>query len=306
MAPGTDATPRERLIAIGNFDGVHLGHAHLVRRVTESARELSLSPCVLTFEPHPAAVLGHGAPRTLTRLERKLELLAAVSPELEVVVQPFDRELSLSSPRAFAEQLVRVHRARQVIVGENFRFGKDRAGDLGSLRALGAELGFEVGSTELLSLEGEVVSSSRIRDAIGRGAVEDAARLLGRPHRLLGRVVRGDGRGHGLGFPTANLADIEELLPQNGVYAVRVRSHGPDKLGVLNVGVRPTFAASGHSVEVHVLDLEEPLDPDAVAVDLVERLREERRFDGPAALAEQIGRDVAAARERLGSGREPE
>jgi riboflavin kinase/FMN adenylyltransferase len=292
------------LIAIGNFDGVHLGHARLILGVVEQARARGLLPCALTFHPHPARVLGRGAPRTLTRLSRKVELLSLASPELEVVVQPFDHELSQSSPREFAEQLVRVQRARRVIVGENFRFGKDRKGSLATLRALGEELGFEVGSTELFVLEDDVVSSSRIRDAVEAGEVELAERLLGRPHRLIGTVVRGHGRGRKLGFPTANLAAIEELLPKNGVYAGRALVAGRSLPAVLNVGVRPTFAPGDLSVEVHVFDLS-TLDSSELSFDIVARIRDERRFASVEELAAQIARDVDVARQRLGSDPEP-
>lgn len=300
--PPTPILPR--FVAIGNFDGVHRGHARLIQSVVERAREAAMSPCVLTFDPHPAAVLGRGAPRTLTRLERKLELLHEVSPELEVVVQPFDRELAQSSPEQFAKLLLHTHRARRVIVGENFRFGKDRAGSITTLRALGDELGFEVRATELLTLDGEVVSSSRIRDAIVAGEVEFAARLLGRPHRISGQIGSGHGRGRRLGFPTANLSGIEELLPKHGVYAVRVSVAGQLHPGVLNVGVRPTFGSGALSVEVHVLDRDE-LAASELRVDLVSRIRDERRFDGPEELSEQIRKDVELARGRLGSHGEP-
>jgi riboflavin kinase/FMN adenylyltransferase len=290
-----------RLIAIGNFDGVHIGHVSLLGNVIERAAERGIIPTVLTFDPHPAAVLGRGAPRMLTRLERKLELLRAIGPELDAIVVPFDRALSASSPREFAARLRTRHDAEVVLVGENFRFGKDRAGNLSTLERLGAEFGFDVNSAPLLHAESDVVSSSRIRAAIEQGRLDVAASLLGRPHRLTGSVVRGRGRGRGLGFPTANLAAIEELLPATGVYSVHAWLSGERHPAVSNVGIRPTFRDGELTVEVHLLDQERDLGGLTLSIDLVSRIRDERRFENPDDLRAQIQRDVDAARERLGS-----
>jgi riboflavin kinase / FMN adenylyltransferase len=305
-SPNAGPPTIERLIAIGNFDGVHIGHAHLLSRVLETARRRQIAPSVLTFEPHPAHVLGREAPRTLTRLSRKLELLAEVSSELEVIVEPFDLALAQSSPQKFAELLAREHSARLVVVGENFRFGRDRAGNLDTLKRLGSELGFDVEATELLTVDAEPVSSSRIRKAIADGALPLATRLLGRPHRLSGVVRSGDGRGRTIGFPTANLAEVTEMLPPLGVYAVRalLQSDSPAEAhdAVLNVGVRPTFGAGAVSVEAHLLDYQGDLVGSTLALELVARLREEQRFSGVEALKQQIAIDVAAARQHLSHG----
>lgn len=298
----TDPVAKARLIAIGNFDGVHRGHAHLLANVANTARERGVLPAALTFHPHPAEVLGRGAPRTLTRLSRKLELLAEVSPDLEVIVQPFDLALAHSTPREFAQLLTARHHARLVVVGENFRFGRERSGNLETLQALGKELGFEVRATELLAIDGEVVSSSRIRLAVANGELPLATRLLGRPHRLQGVVKTGDGRGRQLGFPTANLGEVAEMLPAHGVYAARATVAGQSHAAVLNIGVRPTFGGGAVSVEVHLLDFSGELVGTTLAVDLSVQLRKEQRFSGVEQLREQIQRDIARAREHLSRG----
>jgi riboflavin kinase/FMN adenylyltransferase len=197
--------------------------------------------------------------------------------------------------------LIERHSARQVVVGKNFKFGRDRVGNLDTLQRLGAELGFEVRATELLSIDGDVVSSSRIRRAVRDADLDLARRLLGRPHRLVGSVTRGDGRGRQLGFPTANLRGVEELLPPHGVYAVRSFADSVSSDGVLNVGVRPTFGPGEVTVEVHLFDFDGDLVDVTLKVDLVARIREERRFPDPNALQEQIARDVELARQLLSS-----
>jgi riboflavin kinase / FMN adenylyltransferase len=300
-APGVPTSSPPRWIAIGNFDGVHLGHQQLLRGVVQAALEHESIPTVLTFEPHPALVLRQVPQKMLTPLPRKLELLRAISPSLDIVVQAFDVALAHSSPRQFAEQLKNEHRAAKVIVGENFRFGKDRAGNLTVLTQLGAELGFLVSATDLLELDGEAVSSSRIRRALSEGNVDEAARLLGRPHELSGTVVRGDGRGRGFGFPTANIAAEDALLPAHGVYAVRAHFEGQTRAGVANIGVRPTVGGSETRVEAHLFDWDSDLYGKALRLELVARIRGEQRFDGVPALLSQIARDVAQARQLLDS-----
>lgn len=299
---GTALAPKRRLIAIGNFDGVHLGHQHLLGSLIERAEQRDLLPTVLTFDPHPAVVLGREQPMMLTSLSRKLELLQSLHPQLEVLVQRFDLELANYSPEAFAEQLAKQHAAAEVIVGANFRFGKDRAGNLGMLQRFGQQFGFAASATSLFSIDSEVVSSSRIRQAVRQGNLELANRLLGRPHSLSGVVVAGDGRGRQIGFSTANLSEVPELLPKFGVYAVRVE--GPELMapakGVMNVGVRPTLDAGELRIEVHLLDFEGDLYGKRLRVELVKSLREERKFDSFEALRVQIEKDAAAAAEVLG------
>ena len=247
-------------MVIGNFDGVHLGHCTMVHSAVQEAQKNGLAPLVLTFYPHPAEVLGRGKQEVLTPLDYKIELLGRAAPELRVVVERFTRELAGKSPRQFAEELlVGELGAGVVIVGDNFRFGKGRAGDVSTLVALGKELGF-VAHTHALEGDAEgPYSSSRVRDAVRSGDLPTATRILGRPHALSGGVVRGDGRGRTIGIPTANIAPVPELLPPFGVYACVVDDitdpAAPRALApaVTNIGQRPTFDAS-FSVETHLLD----------------------------------------------------
>jgi riboflavin kinase/FMN adenylyltransferase len=300
---------RGGLVAIGNFDGVHCGHQALLADAADEARRRVLAPIVLTFHPHPAKALGRAEPPVLTRLERKIELVGRVSSAIEVFVERFDAAFASQTPESFAEQvLVAKLSARLVFVGQNFRFGKDRKGDFAELTRLGASLGFETRSHALVSDELGPISSTRIRGAIARGELDEATRLLGRPHLLSGVVVAGDRRGRTLGFPTCNLAEVTEALPPFGVYAVLVdRVDASTKAaaslarGVANIGVRPTVAGAEArpSVEVHLLDHAEDLYGAALRVHLVAMLRPERRFDGLEALKAQIALDAEQARLRL-------
>ncbi|MEZ4224391.1 MAG: bifunctional riboflavin kinase/FAD synthetase [Polyangiaceae bacterium] len=306
MTPRVDGSSRLQapaegsLVAIGNFDGVHRGHQHVVEEVNQAAAARRLAPLVLTFHPHPAAVLGKKAPDVLTVLERKIELLVSAAPGMRVVVEPFDLELSRWSPERFAEQLlVGALNAKLVVVGQNFRFGRGRAGDLHTLEALGQRFGFEARALPLVSDAAGVLSSSRVRTHVAAGELDEAQGILGRPHSLSGQVVRGDARGRALGFPTANLEGVAELLPPDGVYACAVDAveTGPRALsvGVANIGHRPTVEA-GFSVEAHLLDFEGDLYGAHLRLHLLARLRPEQRFAGLDALRQQIGRDVEHAR----------
>jgi riboflavin kinase/FMN adenylyltransferase len=296
-----DAPTGSTLVAIGNFDGVHRGHQAVLRAASELARARGLTPVVLTFHPHPAEVLGRGKQAVLTPLSRKLELLTELFGELRVVVEPFTRALSKMGPEQFAKELLAsALGAKVVLVGDNFRFGKGRAGDVAALTRLGKELGFEAETHALEGDDSGAFSSTRIRAAVAAGEMDEAARLLGRPHALTGLVAHGDQRGRTIGFPTANLVDIEELMPPHGVYACMVRQAAGELVGkgVVNIGTRPTVGA-GYSVEAHVLDYSGDLYEHLLRLDLIARLRAEQRFSGVAELAEQIGRDVEAARQIL-------
>lgn len=289
------------IVAIGNFDGVHLGHREVLAQARSIADARGLALIVLTFDPHPRAVLGKEAPAKLTTLAQRVELLTAAGVD-RVVVEPFTKQLASWSPERFATELL-VGRldARAVVVGENFRFGANRSGDFVALHALGAKLGFEAVAASVFGDADGPLSSTRVRNAIAGGDVTLAARLLGRWHVLSGIVEHGDALGRTLGFPTANLGHIEALLPKYGVYAVRVRSEGDASwhAGVMNVGMRPTLAGNALRVEVHVLDYEGDLYGQKLHVALVQRIRDELKFDGLPALRAQIGRDIERAREVL-------
>ncbi|MEZ4302248.1 MAG: bifunctional riboflavin kinase/FAD synthetase [Polyangiaceae bacterium] len=303
--------PHGRLVAIGNFDGVHLGHQAVLSDAATDAASRGLRAIVLTFHPHPAAVIGRGAPPLLTPLPRKIELIGHVQPEVGVAVEPFDLDFAAQTPDAFAEEvLVRRLQARVVVVGRNFRFGKARAGDYDVLSRLGARLGFETRSHALVGDDRGTFSSTRAREAIASGDLDAARAILGRPHALSGVVVRGDQRGRTIGFPTANMGDVVEALPPFGVYAVavdRVTGDDPETgasraeqlgAGVANIGVRPTVKVDAPpSVEVHLFDFDADLYDARIRVHLLARLRGEQRFSGLDALRAQIAKDAAAARE---------
>jgi riboflavin kinase/FMN adenylyltransferase len=289
------------LVAIGNFDGVHRGHQAVLAQALDTAPAERLLPLVLTFDPHPAVVVGRGALPALTTLERKIELLCRQGSELAVVIEPFTQALAKTEPADFVKQLlVEKLGARRVLVGEDFRFGRGRAGDFALLAELGRQHGFRALAAMLERDRQGPISSTRIRGALLEGDLNEVARLLGRPHSLSGVVERGQGRGRSVGFPTANLGAIGEALPPHGVYAVLVDQAQGDRFvalgtGVANFGVRPTLGA-GPSFEVHLFDLERDLYSQRLRVHLLSRLREERKFAGVGELREQIGRDVEAAR----------
>jgi riboflavin kinase/FMN adenylyltransferase len=289
------------VVTPGNHDGVHLGHRALLSAAREAAARLDARAVALTFDPHPAAVLAPDrAPPLLTTIARRSELLSALGAD-EVRVVRFDRPFAAQSPEAFVEAvLVRDLSARGVVIGPDFRFGKGRAGDTARLAELGRERGFEVIEVPPVVVEGEPVSSTRVRAALIAGEVETAARLLARPHDVDGTVVRGDSRGRTIGFPTANLDCDPVLLPRDGVYAVVARDLAGSEIvhGVANLGVRPTFAA-GRSVEVHLLDFERDLYDRRMRVAFVARLRGEQKFSGIEELKAQISRDTVAARDAL-------
>jgi riboflavin kinase/FMN adenylyltransferase len=302
----SDTSKRRTLCAIGNFDGVHRGHVEVLRRASDEADAAQLEPVALTFDPPPAVVLGHSPPAVLTPLERKIELIGAAAPRVRVVVKTFDRTLAEFSPERFARDvLVGELGARRALVGQNFRFGKGRAGDLATLVELGKALGFSAGATALVGDEKGPWSSTRVRQAIQRGDWNDVEQVLGRPHALTGVVVRGDQRGRTIGFATANLGGVKEMLPPLGVYAVLVDLIAPERRalarGVANIGVRPTVGA-GPSSEVHLLDFQPEREEDrdlygvTLRVHLLSFLRAEQKFDGLPALQAQIARDAAAAR----------
>ncbi|AKU98085.1 Riboflavin kinase [Labilithrix luteola] len=289
------------VVAIGNFDGVHRGHQAVLKQARALADARNLECVVLTFDPHPSVVLGRPAPPRLASLDRRVELLRA-SGASEVVIQPFTKELASWSPEHFVRDLLEAKLlARVVVVGQNFRFGHKRAGDFETMKALGKELGFDAVAADVAGDAEGPFSSTRVRGAIGAGEVVKAAEVLGRSHALTGVVEQGDKLGRTLGFPTANLGSIEEMLPPHGVYAVwvdRIDDGAPKvahRPGVMNIGVRPTVDGTKLRVEVHLLDFEGDLYGATLRVELVERLRGEMKFDGLPALQAQIAKDSQQA-----------
>jgi riboflavin kinase/FMN adenylyltransferase len=289
-------------VAVGNFDGVHRGHQEVLREAMKEARRKGLPMLVLTFDPHPAVVLGRAAPETLTALPRKAELLRREGVD-RVVVKTFDKAFAAFSPERFVTELL-VSRlgARMVVVGRNFRFGHGRAGDFATLEALGRTSGFEVRAFDLHGDDRGPFSSTRVRQALAGGDVDDANTVLGRFHAFSGVVTRGEGRGRTLGFPTANLDEVVEMVPRDGVYAVVVDELAPDGAralarGVMNVGVRPTVSASPRRTqEVHLFDVDRDLYGASLRVHVVERIRDERKFASVDELRARIADDAARAR----------
>jgi len=282
----SDVEPHPRKIAVGEFDGVHLGHREVIAG----------SDTVVTFEPHPLQVVRpEAAPRLLTSLDVKADLIAGLGVD-ELVVIPFDERFAAQSPQEFIDDvLVGALRATKVSVGENFRFGHRAAGDS---QALAADPRFATRVVPLVDVDGEVVSSSHIRALVQAGEVDLAAKMLGAPFQMRGEVVSGDRRGRTLGFPTANLVPDERLVtPGHGVYAGRADG----MCAAVNVGVRPTFGTGrGVLVEAYVLDQELDLYGKTLRVEFLKRLRGERRFESVEGLVEQMGRDVERAREECG------
>jgi riboflavin kinase/FMN adenylyltransferase len=324
IGPEPGAGARTSLV-VGNFDGVHRGHAEVLKQAVDEAHARGLVPAVLTFSPHPALVLGRTPPPALSRLAGRARLMEQHGVA-RLHVCRFDAELASWSPERFAEELlVRELDAAQVVVGADFRFGAKRAGDVALLEALGKQLGFRGESHAVVADAAGAFSSTRVRAAMARGDVAEAALVLGRPPRFAGIVVHGDARGRTLGFPTANLSDIAEMLPAHGVYAVRVdelpggaassadlgrdlvSERGARRLAtagrgaaVMNIGVRPTIGGAPElRVEVHVLDADLDLYDKRLAVDVIARVRAEQRFASLDELKEQIGRDRDEARRLL-------
>lgn len=296
---GIDRVPRDTgpvVATVGNFDGVHLGHRAILDSTLRVARHRGFLSVLVTFEPHPLAVVDPlRRPRLLMTRRQKLEALEATGLGA-VLIQEFTPELAASSGEEFFSnhlenrlQLAAVH------VGENFRFGHGRAGDLALLRGIGAASGFEVVGVPPVTLDSEVVSSSSIRRRVEDGDVERARRMLGRPFAVTGEVVRGEGRGRSLDFPTANLDVENEILPRRGVYVTQTVALALRLPSVTNVGVRPTFGGSGMTVETHLIDFDDDLYGERMEVRFLARIRDEKRFETPSALADQIARDRAAA-----------
>lgn len=293
-----------RVLAIGNFDGVHLGHRALLDRLTATARQFDLPAAVMTFEPHPRELFApEQAPARLTSLREKLALLDGCGID-EVYLLHFSRRLAELSAAEFIERVL-VHGlgVRHLIIGDDFRFGKGRVGDFAMLQAAGQRYGFGVEAMHTIEIDGERVSSSAVRDALGQGDLEHAARLLGRPYCISGRVVHGGKIGRKLGWPTANIQLKRKRVALTGVFAVTVS--GLDKRhlpGVASLGVRPTLGQGLAPVlEVHLFDFDQEIYGVHVTVHFLHKLREEMKFTSLEALADQIACDVAATRKYFSS-----
>ena len=286
------------VVSVGNFDGVHVAHQAVVRRMVERAHAIGGKAVVVTFEPHPLRILRPDvAPKLLSPLPVKLQLLEQTGVDA-VLVLPFSRDLSLVTAHDFARQvLVDALHAREVHEGYNFHFGHKAQGNVETLAGFGREMGFDVHTYSELMLRGHHVSSTEIRALVAAGRVDRARALLGRPFSILSNPGRGRGYGTRYTVPTVNLARYDELVPANGVYITRVRISGECFDAVTNVGVRPTFGPDSFAIESHLLNFHEIelLAQTEVELIFLKRLREEIKFESVEALREQIGRDVARA-----------
>ena len=286
-------------VTIGNFDGVHLGHAAILRSAVEAGRARSVASVALTFDPHPLAVVDpRRAPQALTSIEHRIELIRAHGIDW-VAVLPFDERLAGLSPQAFAETVLAAKLAAQyVVVGPGFRFGRAQAGDEAALRALGQRLGFQVGVADTVQADGEAVSSTRVRRLVREGHVEEARRLLGRDFCLRGPIVRGRGIGSRQTVPTLNLAPDSQVLPADGVYITETLAGSSERHrpSVTNVGLRPTFDGRRRTVETFLLGRVEGAPPDAIELRFLRKIRDERKFPSAETLREQIRADIEAAK----------
>lgn len=291
---------RDTLLSIGVFDGVHLGHRHLLGRLRDRALAAGLMPGVVTFSSHPRQTLHPDSGVTyLIPLEERVELLRASGMEVVAAIS-FSPELAALEAPDFISLLQRHLRLRGLVIGPDFALGRGRLGDASRLEALFQTMGFLLERVPQVTVNGDAVSSTAIRTALGQGEVERVGRLLGRPFALSGQVVAGAERGRTLGFPTANLSlPPFQALPADGVYATRVLLGGDSLPSVTNIGIRPTFDAGQRTVEVFLLDFEGSLYGQRLTIELVAHLRGEKRFDFPAQLVAQMEQDVAQARRLL-------
>lgn len=288
------------VLTIGNFDGVHLGHQAILRKVVERARAINGTSIAFTFEPHPLKVLyPERAPKLLNTFHGKMRLFEAAGIQI-VICANFTRAFAGQDPEGFARDVLsRKIGAKEVYVGYDYAFGRGREGSIDLLKSMGRTYGFDVGVVEAVEVKGAVVSSSTIRDLIAGGSVAEAARFLGRPYSIQGVVIPGSQRGHTLGFPTANLRTPNELIPGYGVYAVRAEVDGQWLKGVASIGVRPTFGGGPVSIEVYLFDFHEDIYGRRLDLSFVERLRGEEKFADVEALVRQMRKDVERAKRIL-------
>ncbi|GIF77625.1 bifunctional riboflavin kinase/FAD synthetase [Asanoa siamensis] len=289
-------------VTIGVFDGVHRGHQAIIGHLVKRAKDLGVRSVVMSFDPHPSEVVRPGShPAILTEPNRKAELIEALGVDVLCVV-PFTQDFSRLSADAFVhDALVESLHAALVVVGENFRFGHKAAGDVPLLERLGRTFGFAVEGAPLVSSDDTVFSSTYIRSCIDAGDVRAAAAALGRQHRLEGIVVRGDQRGRGIGFPTANLSVHKyAAVPADGIYAGWLNRRGERLPAAISIGTNPTFSGRERRVEAYILDFDGDIYGERVSLDFVDRLRDMLKFDGVEPLVKQMAEDVAQTRAALG------
>ena len=283
------------IVAIGNFDGIHLGHKKIITCLIQRAKANRLMSLIMTFAPHPGKVTGKGQIQLLQTEAQKLERLSDLGVDA-VFFAPFDATFAQLSSRDFFEQIVLAKlQAREIIVGTNFRFGKNREGNVETLKVLADGNLPTVHSIPSVTVENEVVSSSLIRRLLQKGEIEKANSFLGLPYEIRGEVIQGRSRGKGLGFPTANLKSANEILPR-GVFITLVKENGQEFPSVTNIGTRPTFGHIHTQIETHVLDVDRDFYGKLLKLHFLQKIRDEIRFDSAQALSDQIRSDVLATR----------
>jgi len=288
------------VLTLGNFDGVHLGHQAIFKKVVERAKAVAGTAIAFTFEPHPLKVLApERSPRLLNTFHGKMKLIETAGIQV-VICADFTREFAQQNPSDFARRiLAEAIGVKEVYVGYDYAFGKGREGSIDSLKVIGAELGFLVGAVDAVQMDGVVVSSSLVRDLVSAGRVDEVTRYLARHYSIEGNVIHGDSRGHTLGFPTANIHTANELLPAHGVYAVRVQVGSVHHNGVAAIGVRPTFGEGPVSIEAFLFDYDGNLYGKHLELAFIKRLRGEQKFPDVDALVHQMHKDVEQAKEVL-------
>jgi riboflavin kinase/FMN adenylyltransferase len=300
VTSGLPPLPRGSTVTVGSFDGVHLGHQEVLREIARRAGAAGRVSVLVTFEPHPLEVVNpQAAPPLLTTDPERREILAQLPLDYVLLVR-FDRQLASLSPEDFVDRvLLEQCQMRELVIGHDHGFGRGRSGDVDTLRRMGALRGFDVDVVDVVDVGEQHVSSSRIRRAVAGGDLATAARMLGRPYQVSGRVGQGERRGRQIGVPTINLTDIppQKLLPPDGVYAVRVEWRGGRAEGMMNQGPKPTFQDGRRSLEAHLFEFEGNLYGEWVRIEWVERLRDVERFPSIDALKQQLDRDRTRARE---------
>jgi riboflavin kinase/FMN adenylyltransferase len=285
------------VVTLGNFDGIHLGHQALIRSIVEAGKRLASLSVVLTFEPHPLKVLAPDrAPKLILTHKDKMRLFQSLGVDI-VVIQTFDAAFANVEAEDFVRTFV-VERlkTKEIWVGRDLRFGKGRKGSVNDLIRWGNAFGFTVGTIEPIVVEGIRVSSSRIRELVEQGRVDEAMPLLGRYHFISGKVARGRRRGRDLGFPTANIASRNEVLPLDGIYATLLQIRDKQLLSVSSIGMNPTFGEGPRTIESFILDFDHDIYSESVKLSFVKRIREEKKFDSVDQLVAQMDRDVSAAK----------
>lgn len=290
-------------LTVGVFDGVHRGHQEIIRKLVAGAHANDVPAIVLTFDPHPAMVLGHGDIKMLTLPGERAKLLGDMGVDL-VITHPFDKNVANTTAYDFMKYLKNRLGLKHLVLGYDATLGKNREGNAERLREIGLEFGYTVEVVSALSDESGVISSTEIRKLISVGAVADAAHLMGHPYRLQGLVAHGDQRGRSIGYPTANLDYVrEKVIPMSGIYACWGYAREGKYKAAVNIGINPTFTPDKQTlnVEAHLLDFDQEIYDELLALDFVERLRDELKYDSVDALVKQIARDVGQTRNILGT-----